>query len=307
MPSPADGGQIDHSPSKEDLVILAPIERRDTLLHVIRSARRRLVLSLFRCDDSKVLDELAEALERNVQVEALITQKAKGWEKRLKDLRIFLENLGAVVHNYEGAGAKYHAKYLVVDDGPAVVASLNFTHKCFRDTCDFLLVTHDSQMVSSLRRLFEADCKAPDSAFPRNLSNRLIVGPDQARTRISGLLQQARRSIRIIDHRIIDPQMVSLLKDKKADGVTVEVLGRGEIPGLRSHGKMLLVDDSTALLGSISLSPPSLNNRREVAAVVQDPVCVGRLREFFETQYKNRLAPSSAFDDDDDDDDDEDS
>src|SRR2546422_1747270 len=113
-------GAIDLTPAPDDLVILAPNERRDTLLHVIRSARRRVILSLFRCDDSKVLDELAEALERNVQVEALLTQRAKGWEKRLKDLRVFLESLGAVVHRYEGNGAKYHAKYLVVDDGPAV-------------------------------------------------------------------------------------------------------------------------------------------------------------------------------------------
>ena len=31
---------------------------------------------------------------------------------------------------------KYHAKYLVADDGPAVVASLNLTRKCFERTCD---------------------------------------------------------------------------------------------------------------------------------------------------------------------------
>src|SRR5579859_2086854 len=119
-------GPASSKPPDPDLVILSPAERRDTLLHVIRGARRRVILSLFRCDDDKVLEELGEALERNVKVEALITQRAKGWEKRLKNLHESLEDVGAEVRRYEGNGnTKYHAKYLVADEGPAVVGSLN--------------------------------------------------------------------------------------------------------------------------------------------------------------------------------------
>ena len=52
---------------------------------------------------------------------------------------------------------KYHAKYLVADEGPAVVASLNFTRKCFRKTCDALVITHDPAVVAGLRQLWTAD------------------------------------------------------------------------------------------------------------------------------------------------------
>lgn len=294
-------GQPDVSaPVRPDLLILSPAERRDTLLHVIRGARKRLVLSLFRCDDEKVMEELSEALERNVKVEALITRRAKGWDKKLKDLQNSLEDLGAVVRRYEGNGSKtkYHAKYLVADEGPALVGSLNFTSKCFRATCDFLLVTYDPGVVGGLQRLFEADCRAPGNGLPRGLSNRLIIGPEQARARYTLLLENAKRSIRIIDHRVMDPAMVALLRAKREAGVTVEILGRGEIPGLRSHGKMLLVDDEVAVLGSISLSPPSLNERREVAILVTEPGSVARLDDFFATSYKNRIPgpPASALD-----------
>ena len=51
-----------------------------------------MLLTLFRCDDTKVTDELAEALDRGVKVDVLLTQKAKGWERRLKGLRVFLES-----------------------------------------------------------------------------------------------------------------------------------------------------------------------------------------------------------------------
>ena len=45
---------------------------------------------------------------------------------------------------------------------------------------------------------------------------------------------------------------------------------------------MLLVDDTVAAIGSISLSRPSLNVRREVAAVVRDPSNIAMLNRFFE-------------------------
>ncbi len=312
MAARAEGRPGANAPVRPDLLILSPAERRDTLLHVIRGARKRLVLSLFRCDDDKILEELSEALERNVKVEALLTRRAKGWEKKLKDLHKSLEDIGATVRRYEGSGSqtKYHAKYLVADDGPALVGSLNFTSKCFRDTCDFLLVTYDPAVVGGLQRLFEADCRTPANGLPRGLSNRLIVGPEQARTRYTLLLEGAKRSIRIVDHRVMDPAMVGLLRAKREAGVTVEILGRDEIPGLRSHGKVLLVDDEVAVLGSVSLSPPSLNERREVAILLTDRVAVARLDDFFATSYKNRIPgpPASALDleEDEDDEDEED-
>ena len=42
---------------------IAPVERRDAVLRAIAGARRRLVLSLFRCDDDGVIDALATAVD----------------------------------------------------------------------------------------------------------------------------------------------------------------------------------------------------------------------------------------------------
>src|SRR5258706_7757716 len=223
MAVPPDDQPATSAPVRPDLLILSPAERRDTLLHVIPGSRKRLFLSLFRCDDQKVLEEISEALERNVKVEALLTRRDKGWEKKLKELHSSLEDLGASVRRYEGNGSitKYHAKYLVSDDGPALVGSLNFTQKCFSETCAFLLVTYDPDVVAGLQRLFESDCRSPSSGLPRGLSDRLIIGPDQARTRYTLLLENAKRSIRIIDHRVTDPSMVSLLRAKREAGTTV--------------------------------------------------------------------------------------
>jgi phosphatidylserine/phosphatidylglycerophosphate/cardiolipin synthase-like enzyme len=271
-------------------IITAPGERRDAVVRVIRSARQRLVLSLFRCSDYLVLDELAEAARRGVRVEALLTPRVKQAEKkRLRELGAVLESMGVKVFRYSDPIVKYHAKYMVADDGPALVASLNFTSKCFTNTCDFQLLTYDGAVVSSLKRLFESDCVSREGPLPERLSDRLIVGPDRSRSRISGLLEQARRSIRIIDHKLADPTIVALLKGQKEKGVLVEVLG--EVPGLRPHGKMILVDDATAVIGSIALASLHLDFRREVAIVIEDPRCIAHLSSFFRAAAARVPAP----------------
>jgi hypothetical protein len=141
-----------------------------------------------------------------VRVDALLTPRARGWRRKLEDLSALLESMGVGVHRYYRPGIKYHAKYIVADDGPALVASLNLTRKCFRDTCDFLFTTRDRGVVDGLQSLFEADCNPTGASFSACISGRLIVGPERARAGVEGLLLEARRSIRIIDHRISDPR-----------------------------------------------------------------------------------------------------
>jgi cardiolipin synthase len=269
------------SQAQDDQVILAIEQRRDAVLQVIGAARKRLLISVFRCTDFPVLDAIAEALQRGVEVRLLLTPRARGWEKRLKELGAYLESMGAQVHPYSDPVVKYHAKYLLADHGPALVGSLNLTAKCFGATCDFILITHDAGVASGLQDLFEADWLAPHSSFPAGITQRLIIGPDRARAQFTALLESAKRSIHIIDHKLNDPALQALLKSKKDQGVDVQVLGQGQLGGLLSHGKLIVVDGRVAAFGSMALSALSLDFRREVAVTVEDPRCVRKLKEFY--------------------------
>src|SRR4030095_7851207 len=124
-------------------LVLDPAERKAALLGVIGAAKRRLILSLFRCDDFSVLDALAAALERGCEVEAVLTKRAKGGKKRLKKLWGALEEMGAVVTRYADPVVKYHAKYLVADEATAMITTLNPTRKCFTRTWDAVLILAD--------------------------------------------------------------------------------------------------------------------------------------------------------------------
>jgi phosphatidylserine/phosphatidylglycerophosphate/cardiolipin synthase-like enzyme len=189
--------------------------------------------------------------------------------------------MGAKLHRYADPVVKYHAKYIVADDGPALVGSLNFTRKCFTDTCDFLLVTYEPIVVKGLRRLFAGDCLGQGSSLSAPARSRLIVGPEQARQALTELLANGRKSIRIVDPKLTDPAILDLLKAKRAAGVSVEVLGREGLRRYVPHGKMVLVDGKVGVLGSLSLSALSLDFRREVAVVVRDRACLRQMDEVF--------------------------
>ena len=266
-------------PVPRDRIVTSVSDRRRAILDVIRRAERRVSLSMFRCDDEEILGGLADASARGVAVDVLVTSRVRGPRPQLADLKRALDSTGARVRVYPDPVVKYHAKYLIADEGPAVVASLNFTHKCFTRTCDALVVTYDPDVVSGLQRLMAADCEG--RPLPEGLSARLIVGPEHARSQFTRLINGARSSVRLIDPKLSDPDLLRLLDARQAKGVTVEIHRGRRLGALKSHGKIMLIDDRIAVVGSVALAAPSLDLRREVAITVDQAAAVADVRRVF--------------------------
>jgi phosphatidylserine/phosphatidylglycerophosphate/cardiolipin synthase-like enzyme len=275
-----------------DRVVLPPDERRDLLLDAIDRARSRIRLSLFRCSDKRIFAALEAAVDRGVDVQAIVTSRAKGGRKKVHKLWSRLEKTGARVHPYNDPVVKYHAKYLVVDEGPALIATLNFTRKCFRSTCDAIVETWDPAVVNGLAALMDADID--ERAAPETLTDRLVIGPERARRQLTALLAGARSRIRIIDAKLSDPDVVTLLNERRAAGVSVDIYQSKRIAGAKSHGKIMLLDDTTAIIGSLSLNALSLDFRREVAIVCREPQAVERVRELFDAVGEPEAAVDAA-------------
>jgi phosphatidylserine/phosphatidylglycerophosphate/cardiolipin synthase-like enzyme len=264
-----------------DRIVASPAECRATILDVIRSAKREIRISLFRCNDDEIFAELASTRRRGVAVNALMTARAAGGGAKLEKLRRRLVEAGASVTLYADPVVKHHAKYLVADDGPAVVASLNFTKKCFSRTVDALVVTHDPDVVSGLCEVMAADREMREA--PASLTRRLVVGPERARNQLTELLTRATSSIRIIDGKLSDPAFAALLAARRAAGVRVDLFTDKRYGDLKSHGKLWLVDDRTAVVGGLALAAVSLDFRREVALVVDDPGAIAVIRQLFDS------------------------
>lgn len=277
-----------------ETLILDPAERKAALLRVIAGARRRLVLSLFRCDDFTVLDALAGALERGCEVEAILTKRAKGGKKRLKKLWGALEAMGAIVTRYGDPVVKYHAKYLVADESTAIVTTLNPTRKCFSRTWDAVLVTEDASLVRGLLALFRADTISAPLPSRRPISRRLIIGPERSRAEMRALIAGAKHSIRILDHKLSDPDLVGLLRERRSEGIMVSVLGKHPMGPIEPHGKMMIIDEQRAVLGSTALSTLSLDFRREVSVVIHQPALVKQLNVAYQA-LSARAGKAAAY------------
>jgi cardiolipin synthase len=272
--------------------VIDPRQRRRTVLALIRSARRHLVLSIFRCDDAAVMQALADAVRRGVSVRAIVTSRAKASARDLDHLRAWLAGHGVAVRSYATA-AKYHAKYIVADDHTALVASLNLTAQCFERTCDFMLVTHDADVVGGLTELFAADWAQRAATLTRAQLERLIVGPDHGpRHRFVSIISEARHRIRILDAKLTDRGIRSLLMSRRASGVTVEIKRGREVRPLAPHGRLLIVDDRAAVIGSFALSRGALERRRELAVVTRDAAIIRELDAFWRSH--SRLESAGA-------------
>lgn len=261
--------------------VAGPGARRRAVVRLIRSARRRLALSIFRCDDEAVLDALVERVRHGVSVRVVMTGRAKGSGRDLDRLHAALVGAGVDVRRGP-PGIKYHAKYVIADDDQALVGSLNFTRRCFERTCDFLVVTGDQDVVAGLCALFDADWNGRRIDRTTLLGSRLIVGPEHApRARFAALLRSARRRIRLIDAKLSDPRIVALLDERCDAGVSVEIRRGGDLGPLRPHGKLLVLDDETAVVGSMALSPAGLQGRRELAVVIRDSGVLAQIETFW--------------------------
>jgi phosphatidylserine/phosphatidylglycerophosphate/cardiolipin synthase-like enzyme len=272
---------MSRAPQPLTRVVTSIADRRETILDVIRCAKRDICLSLFRCNDEAIFEELTRAVSRGVAVNALITSRVKGGQKKIRKLWNALQATGATISAYTDPVVKYHAKYLVADDGPAVVGSCNFTRKCFERTCDALVVTYDADVVSGLRELMAAD--RDGQRAPETVTGRLVIGPERARRQLTAILEQATSSIRLIDAKLSDPDLITLLNARRHEGLRVEVFGSMQVGELKSHGKILLVDDRLAVIGSLALAAISLDFRREVAVIVDERDAVAEVRTLFQS------------------------
>ncbi len=266
--------------NRSDRVLASPADCRAAILDVIRGATREISLSLFRCNDKEIFKELKRARARGVAVAALVTARAEGGAEKLETLRRRLLDAGADVTVYADSVVKYHAKYLVADDGPAIVASLNFTKKCFSRTLDALVVTYDAEVVLALKELLAADRDMRPA--PASMPPRLIIGPGRARAQLTALLGGATSSIRLLDAKLSDPAFIALLAGRRAAGVRVETLDRKKYGEMKSHGKVCLIDERVAVIGGLALAAPSLDFRREVAITVDEPQAVAEVRAFLD-------------------------
>ncbi len=283
-------------------LIIQPDDGVEPILAAIDKARKSIDIVVFRLDIKDVVNGLATAVKRGVAVRALIAHTNKGGEKALRKLETRLLDAGATVSRTTDAYVRYHGKMMIVDQRLLQVNGFNFTWNDVERSRSFGVSTTSSPLVREALKLFTADLdRQPYTAG----KTRLVVSPDNARTRLADFIKGAKRQLLIYDPDVSDPRMMRAIAGRVKAGVDVRIIGdAGEqtnaptekYPGKRLHVRAIIRDGSKAFIGSQSLRALELDRRREIGIFVTERPVVKRMAEVFEADWARTEAASAESD-----------
>jgi cardiolipin synthase len=283
-------------------VIVQPEAGIAPVVRAIRNAKTSLSVSIFRFDREEIEKALAAAVQRGVNVSALIAHTNRGGETALRKLEQRFLAAGVTVSRTGDDLLRYHGKYLIADNELHILG-FNFTRLDIDKSRSFALSTKDKRALQEATKLFAADSNR-QQYVPGQSS--LVVSPETSRAMLTRFIQGAKKQLHIYDVKISDPAMVKLLNEKAAKGVAIRVIGsmKGPGPGIevrkpkrRLHVRAIVRDGTRAFLGSQSLRKEELASRREVGLLVSNPAVARKMLQVFEADWEDNkaVAPAKAL------------
>jgi cardiolipin synthase len=274
-------------------LLTQPGDGVNPLVNAINSAKSTVDIAIFRFDRKEIERAMINAVNRGVQVRALIACVNRGGEKRLRDLEARLLGAGVTVARTADDLVRYHAKYLIIDRRELFLLAFNFTYLDIEQSRSFGVVTTDKSAVEEAAKLFEMDMKR--QTYTAGL-DWLVVSPANARRELSNFIKDAKKELYIYDPCISDPAMIRALDERSKNGVEVKILGHltrrstvieaCKLHDLRLHTRMILRDRTHAFIGSQSLRTVELDRRREVGMIFDDEPVVKSLLKTFLDDWK---------------------
>ena len=296
-------------------LIVLPDDSAKPIIDAINEAKKSLRIKMFVFSAPSLLQAVIDAKKRGVDVRVMLNPARRDGESDNKHSRKVLENAGVDVIDSNPAFGLTHEKSMIVDDASGFVKSLNWETKNLTVTRDYAVVTDHKHEVAEMIDCFEADWKRKN--FNLGTDARLIWCTGNGRERIAAFIDDAKHSIFLQNERYQDAVIIERLVRARMRGVKVHVMARPphklkkeklteSVGGLRTmddvgikihklkhlklHAKMLLADDTRAIVGSINLAPGSFDSRRELAIEVEDDDVVKRIRKIAHHDWKHSHA-----------------
>lgn len=284
-------------------ILTQPESGTRPVVEAIDGAQRSVWVQIYMMTDVNVIEALGRAAKRGLDVRVLLEESPynpgnpnsalSGNQK----VATTLEGLGVKVAWTNPAFNFTHAKSMLVDGEVAYVLSYNLTKAATETNREFAIIDRAMSDVEELKRIFLADWERKPY---QPLDPDLVISPNNARWRILGVMEQARRELLVGVEVISDPEFVATLIEKRRAGVDVRVLVGGvkkvpaNLPAARAllaggvptrsqgrpylHAKYVIADGGAAYMGSINFSTNSLDENREIGLLISEPGAIETMR-----------------------------
>ncbi len=181
----------------------------------------------------------------------------------------------------------------------------------YSQSLNFAVIDRDPTDVAQLEKIFNADWK--DQTVETVAAGDLVVSPINAREKLMGEIQQAKRSIHIFAQEFFDAQVVQAVLAAARRGVEVKALLAPGMPrNLRSasrlaqaggearildmpyeHAKATIVDGEVVYIGSINYTQTSLEKNREAGILTRQADIVAQMEAEFARFWKQGTPPAA--------------
>jgi len=293
-------------------LIILPDDSAQPILDAINGAKKSLQIKMFVFSDPDLLKAVIAAQQRGVKVRVMLNPARRSGESENEESRAKLTAGGVEVVDSNPAFGLTHEKSMVVDDTQAFVKSLNWATENFTETRDYAVVTSHVHEVKEIIDCFEADWRR--QAFDPGEHAHLIWCPTNGRDRLAQFIDNADHTLFVQNERYQDAIIIERLVRAARRGVKVHVMVRPphtlkkekliegvgglrilddvgikihKLKHLKLHAKMVLADGARSVVGSINLSPGSLDSRRELAIEVRDDGVIERLNKVAHHDWEN--------------------
>ena len=283
-------------------VLVLPDDTAKPILDAINNAETSLRIKMFVFSHPELIQAVIDVHKRGVKVRVMLNPERRDGEKENGETRKTLTEAGVAVIDSNPEFDVTHEKSMVIDDKVAFIQSLNWEVRNLTETRDYAIVTSHRHEVAEVIECFDADWDR--KKFTAGDHSHLIWCVGNGRQRIGQLIDNARHTLWLQNERYQDPTIIEHLIRAHARGVKIFIMARPPhklkrekliegVSGLRCrmdlgvkinklrhvklHGKLLLADDSRAIVGSINLAPGSFDSRRELAIEVKDPDIIKRI------------------------------
>lgn len=292
-------------------LIVEPDDGIEPVRRFIESAQTSLLVKQFTFTEPSLIDAVIGRMKAGVDVRVMLNAKRSGGDRANDETYDQLKNAGIAVQWSSPKFYVTHEKSIVVDQNAAMVATYNLMIKYFTLTRDYGIITEDPQHVAQIIDVFDADWDHRD--FTPDVEAGLLWSNSNSRYQMARFIDKATKTLLVQHPKYVDAVILDHIAAAADRGVTVKVLcgGRHGISdwdvldtfaslrtlrrfgvdvrkqkNLRVHAKLLIVDGSEALVGSMNIDRSAFDLRRELGIIIDHPPVVKRLRKVFKSDWK---------------------
>jgi cardiolipin synthase A/B len=312
-------------------LIVEPDDGLQPVREFIQSAQTSLLIKQFTFTEDTFIEAVIDRSDAGVDVRVMLNPQRSSGDRANDETFQRFRDAGV---NVAWSSPKFyvtHEKSIVADGQAALVATFNLCPKYFSLTRDYGVITREPQHLAQIIEVFEADWEHRD--WHPQAYQGLLWSNANSRFHMAQFIDSAQHRLDIQHPKYVDVAILDRIAEAAERGVKVHVLcgGRHGISdwdvmdtfaslrtlrrvgvkvhkqkNLRLHAKLLIADDTRALVGSMNIDRSAFDLRRELGITLADAEIVPRLKAVFDSDWEQShhyvppdpLDPSQHHEDD---------